>query len=83
MRRHITPRALERAQWFSDLNNALGEAEKLLSLMEQDGGFLAETMRLRLRVEGIRTELDQLNRVLLGEGRILSSEWPAAMGSGC
>ena len=78
MRRHLTPRALERAQWFADLKTALTEAEKLLAILERDGGFPTETKRLRQRIEAIQTELALLNRVVLGEGRIVSNEWPVA-----
>ena len=77
MRRHLTPRALQRAQWFSDLSTALREAERLLLLLESHGGFPIETVRLRLRVEAVRSELDVLNRVMLPEGRIVGPSWPA------
>lgn len=77
MLRRLTPRALERAQWYSDLIIALGEAEKLLVILELDGGFAAETAKLRKRVETLRAEVTQLNRVVLGEGRILPGDWPA------
>lgn len=78
MHRHLTPRALKRAQWFSDLTLALVEAEKLLAILELDGGFPAETVRLRVRVQAVRSELALLNRVALGEGRIVGPAWPAA-----
>ena len=81
MHRHLTPRALERAQWFADLNAALAEAEKLLAMLQRDGNFPSETVRLRQRIETLRTEVAQLNRVMLGEGRIVSRDWPAATGS--
>ncbi len=81
MLRRLTPRALERAQWYSDLIIALGEAEKLLVILELDGGFPAETAKLRKRVETLRAEVTQLNRIVLGEGRILPGDWPA-VGSG-
>lgn len=76
MQRHLTPRALERAQWFRDLAIALSEAETLLSILESDGSFPAETARLRLRVRAVRAELALLNRVVKGEGRVVSSSWP-------
>lgn len=78
MHRHLTPRTLERAQWFSDLTSALGEADKLLILLERDDRFAVETGRLRQRIEVLRTEVAQLNRVISGEGRIVTSDWPAA-----
>ncbi|HET9336787.1 MAG TPA: hypothetical protein VFO12_10335 [Sphingomicrobium sp.] len=77
MLRRLTPRSLERAQWYSDLIIALGEAEKLLVILERDGGFAVETAKLRKRVETLRIEVTQLNRVILGEGRILPGDWPA------
>jgi hypothetical protein len=82
MHRHLTPRALERAQWFADLSTALAEAEKVLALLECAGNFPAETIRLRNRIEAIRTELAQLNRVILGEGRVVGRDWPAAKAGG-
>lgn len=82
MRQHLTRRALERAQWFSDLTKALTEAEKLLMLMEADGGFPAEAARLRQRIETVRTELGLLNRAIPTEGRIVGGEWPSAKASG-
>ena len=78
MHRHLTPRSLERAEWYSNLTSALGEADKLLQLLERDKSFAAETGRLRLRIEALRAEVAQLNRVVSGEGRIVTSDWPAA-----
>ena len=77
MHRHLTPRALQRAQWFKDLNTALADAEKLLSILETDGSFPAETARLRMRVQRVRSEIELLNRVIIGEGRIVGPSWPA------
>ncbi len=76
MRRHLTPRALKRAKWFKDLSAALAEAEKLLAILEADGGFPAETARLKVRVHNVRAELELLNRVMLGEGRVVGKSWP-------
>ncbi|MDP9421785.1 MAG: hypothetical protein M3Q19_02945 [Pseudomonadota bacterium] len=76
MHRHLTPRTLKRAQWFKDLTTALAEAEQLLSILEADGGFPAETVRLRARVQGVRSEIELLNRVMVGEGRVVSGSWP-------
>ena len=78
MHRHLTPRALNRALWFQDLTAALGEAETLLAMLEADGGFPAETVRLKARVQAVRSELELLNRVVLGEGRVVGPGWPAA-----
>ena len=73
MQRHLTPRTLGRAQWFSDLLTALGEAERLLALLEADGGFPDEASRLKRRIQVVTSELELLNRAVLGEGRIVSS----------
>lgn len=82
MHRHLTPRALQRAQWFKDLTAALAEAEKLLGILEADGGFPVEAARLRIRVQNVRSELELLNRVMRGEGRVVGSAWPAAKANG-
>lgn len=76
MHRHLSPRAIERAIWFADITTALGEAEKLLALLERDGGHPEETGRLRQRIQIVRSELNLLNRVILGEGRIVQGSWP-------
>lgn len=76
MHRHLTPRALKRAQWFKDLTTALADAEKLLAILEADGGFPVETVRLRIRVQNVRSELELLNRVMLGEERVVGKCWP-------
>ena len=78
MHRHLTPRALQRAQWFKDLTIALAEAEKLVAILEADGGFPAELARLRMRIQKLRSELELLNRVMVGEGRVVGPSWPAA-----
>jgi hypothetical protein len=82
MHRHRTPRALQRSQWFQDLTTALAEAEKLLAMLEADGGFPGETARLRVRVQAVRSELELLNRVALGEGRVVGPGWPEAKAGG-
>lgn len=76
MHRHHTPRALQRSKWFKELTATLTEAEKLLSMLEADGGFPVETVRLRLRVQAARSELELLNRVALGEERVVGKGWP-------
>ena len=76
MPRRITPRSLSRAQWFSDLLVALNEAERLLVLLEASGGFPDETVRLRRRIQALSSELELLDRVARGEGRVVSSSWP-------
>ena len=76
MQRRLTPRSLGRAQWFSDLLVALNEAERLLVLLEASGGFPDETVRLRRRIQALSSELELLDRVARGEGRVVSSSWP-------
>ena len=76
MQRRITPRSLSRAQWFSDLLVALNEAERLLVLLEASGGFPDETVRLRRRIQALSSELELLDRVARGEGRVVGSSWP-------
>ena len=76
MQRRITPRSLGRAQWFSVLRVALGEAERLRALLEKDGGFPDETVRLRRRIQMVSSELELLDRDARGEGRVVSSCWP-------
>jgi hypothetical protein len=76
MQRRITPRSLSRAQWFSDLLVALNEAERLLVLLEASGGYPDETLRLRRRIQALSSELELLDRVARGEGRVVSSSWP-------
>lgn len=79
MHRKLSPRALKRAQWISDLASALVEAEKLLMMMEAGGGFPQETARLRLRVEAARTELALLDRASLCGRRVVGGEWPSTI----
>ena len=76
MYRHLTPRALVRAQWLSDLNRALEDADLLLNMLASDGGFPDETAKLRLRVQTVRSEIELLNRVVAGEGRVVGRIWP-------
>ena len=76
MQRRITPWSLGRAQWFSDLLVALNEAERLLALLDADGGFPDETTKLRERIQLVSSELELLDRVARGEGRVIGSCWP-------
>lgn len=82
MQRRITPWSLGRAQWFSDLLVALNEADRLLDLLEMDGGFPDETVRLRRRIQLVSSELELLDRVARGEGRVVSSCWPEPLPTG-
>lgn len=76
MQRRITPGAAGRAKWFSDLLVALREAERLLALLEADGDYPEETVRLRRRIQLISAELELLDQVARGEGRVVGSCWP-------
>ena len=76
MQRRITPRSMGRSQWFSDLLVALNEAERLLSLLETDGSFPDEAIRLRRRIQMVSSELELLDRVARGEGRVIGGCWP-------
>ena len=76
MQRRLTPRSLGRAQWFSELLVTLNEAERLLALLEADGGFPDDTIRLRQRIQAVSSELELLDRVARGEGRVIGSGWP-------
>jgi hypothetical protein len=82
MQQKLTPRTLQRAQWFRDLTDTLVDAEKLLEMFEADGGFSTETAQLRMRIQNVRSELAQLNRVAAGEGRVVSKCWPQPMQAG-
>jgi hypothetical protein len=76
MQQRITPRSLGRAQWFSDLLVALKEAEQLLALLEQDRSFPDETIRLKHRIQAVSAELELLDRLARGEGRVIGACWP-------
>lgn len=82
MQQKLTPRTLQRAQWFRDLTDTLVDAEKLLEMFEADGGFSTETAQLRMRIQNVQSELAQLNRVAAGEGRVVSKFWPQPMQAG-
>lgn len=75
MHRHRTPRAVQRAQWFSDLTSALSEAEKLLGMIDAGNGYPAEAACLRRRIQLVRSELAVLNKVILSEERVIGT-WP-------
>ena len=73
---NVHSRSLGRARWYEDLSAALRDAERLLLLLETDGCFPAETIRIRLRVAAIRSELERLNRMTGSESRIIGIPWP-------
>ena len=75
MPQKVQSRSLDRARWYGDLTAALREAERLLLLVEADGGFSAESVRLRLRVAAVRSELELLNRLVQSQDRILGILW--------
>lgn len=76
MNRHLTPRAVDRARWFTELSAALDDGERVLSQLIAEAVSSADTERLRLRLIELRAELGRLNRVSLDEGRIVGPRWP-------
>ena len=82
MQQKLTPRTLQRAQGLRDLTDTLVDAEKLLEMFEAGNGFSTEAAQLRMRIQNVRSELAQLNRVAAGEGRVLSKCWPQPMQAG-
>lgn len=76
MNRSRTRRTIEREQWFADIVAALGEAEKLLTLIDRDGDDAKETGRLRQRIHAVRAELSLLSRIARRKERILPGNWP-------
>ena len=72
---NVQARSLGRAHWYGELTAALGEAERLLLLLESDGSFPAETGRLCLQVAAVRSEMEMLNRMTLSENRIMGVPW--------
>ena len=76
MQQKLTPRTLQRAQWFRDLADTLVDAEKLLAMFEASGGFSMEAAQLRMRIQMVQSELAELSGVAAGEGRVLSQCWP-------
>ena len=76
MNRHITSRSIERARWFSELSTALDDGDRLLAELIAAKVSPADTERLRLRLIELRSELQQLNRVDLTDGRIVGTTWP-------
>jgi hypothetical protein len=68
-------RSLSRAHWYGELTSALGEAERLLLLLEADGSFPVGTGRLSLRVAAVRSEVEMLNRFIQTEDRIVGVPW--------
>jgi len=79
MKRHVSPRAIDRARWFSELSTALDEGERLLGELIAERVSPADTERLRLRLIELRQELLRLNRVGLTGGRVVGSIWPDRM----
>ena len=61
---------------MADLSAALADAEKLLSLLEADGQYPAETIRLRLRIETVRSEMEVLRQMTRCDDRVIRSPWP-------
>ena len=76
MKRHLTPRAVNRARWFADLSAALDDGERVLAELVAAGVSSAETERLRLWLIDLRAELGRLNKVDLDQDRIIGTGWP-------
>jgi len=79
MKRHVSPRAIDRARWFSELSTALDEGERLLAELIAEQVNPADSERLRLRLIELRQELMRLNRVGLTGDRVVGSIWPDRM----
>jgi len=76
MKRHISPRAIDRTRWFSELTTALDEGERLLAELIAERVSPTDTERLRRRLIELRQELLRLNQVSLVEDRVIGSVWP-------
>jgi len=76
MKRHVSPRAIDRARWFSELSIALDDGERLLGELIAERVSPADTERLRLRLIDLRQELLRINRVGLTGDRVVGSAWP-------
>ena len=65
-----------RSNWISNLTVALSDAERLLATLEADGEYPMETLRLRHRVETVRSEVETLNRMFSCGDRVMRAPWP-------
>ena len=74
----VRSRSLRRAQWYGELISTLGEAERLLLLLEADRSITSETNRLCLRVAAVRSEVEALNRIRHPDDRIVGVPWSKA-----
>jgi len=77
MRRHLTPRAVNRARWFAQLSAALDESDAILAELVAARFGADETERLRQQLRALRAELERLNRVDLKQARVMGRSWPA------
>ena len=69
--------SIERARWFNEIAEAVGEAEKLLSQLG-DRANPIERASLKLRLQLIRSELNNLNQIAPVESRFVDdSAWPS------
>ena len=80
MKRHLTPRAVNRSRWFGELSAAIDEGERVLAELIAARICPADTERLRLRLIELRAELVRLNRVSLTRKRVVGSSWPDEAG---
>jgi hypothetical protein len=82
MKRHVTPRAVNRARWFAELSAALDEGGRVLAELVAAGVSHAETEGLRLRLIELRSELGRLNKVDFDQDRIIGTGWPHQASAG-
>ena len=61
--------ASARAHWIAELTAALDEADRLAVLLGDSRAGAGELAALHLRIQAVRTELDELRRNGLGEVR--------------
>ena len=80
MYRQPHPRSLIRPNWVADMTAAVNDAERLLSLLEADGQLQADTAQLRIRVDAIRSEMEQLNQLIRVGDRVIGPPWPVDPG---
>lgn len=69
--------SIDRARWFNEVADAVCEAEKLLNQLG-DRADPIERASLKLRLQLIRSELNNLNQIAPVESRFVDdSAWPS------
>lgn len=66
-------------RWFSDLEEALEQAQRLMSLLGLTRGRSAETRELYARLELARTEIEHLRQAGVVEVDQLPPDWIKSM----